>query len=319
MKELLLKTDLITMPVFEVLLAMFSLLTFLTVAFFSIKFIKGENKLIKELIERTLSWWIICLLFVFVLLIDIRVATIGLGLLAFISLRELSSQLKLREADRRTIFWCFLIIPFQFMAAYSQYFYLFVTLIPIIMYIFISYRTVAVGEVENISRSIGVMHWSLMITIFSISHLAYILSIPKIENFHAGSGGMLLFLILITELNDVFQFTCGKLFGKHKIIPNISPNKTVEGFLGGIILSLILGYSIKFLLPINTEKTLILTLLLCVVGFGGDVTMSAIKREHNIKDMGTIIPGHGGFMDRLDSLAFTSITFFYMMRYWLDL
>ena len=184
------------------------------------------------------------------------------------------------------------------------------------MYIFLTFRTVAKGDVNNVTRSFATIHWSLMLTVFSFSHLVYILSFPYKEGFMAGNGGMILFLIVITEINDIFQFTCGKLFGKHKIIPTVSPNKTVEGFVGGLILTTITAYFLKFLLPINTDKTLILTVLLCIVGFGGDITMSAVKREHNIKDMGASIPGHGGMMDRLDSLAFTSITFFYLIRYW---
>jgi phosphatidate cytidylyltransferase len=184
------------------------------------------------------------------------------------------------------------------------------------MYIFLTFRTVASGEIDNITRSLGAIHWTVMLTIFSFSHLAYILSFPPKSDYAAGNGGMILFIILITELNDVFQFTSGKLFGKNKIIPSVSPNKTVEGFVGGMILTTLTGYFLRFLLPINADKTIILTILLCIVGFGGDITLSAVKREHKIKDMGTSIPGHGGMMDRLDSLAFTSITFFYLIRYW---
>lgn len=256
------------------------------------------------------------LIFTLVIFINREVATIGIALLSLIAFRELSSNLNLRNTDRRSLLWCYIAIPFQFMAAYTQYYGFFVIFIPVIMYLFLTLRTVSSGDVQNITRSLGMIHWSVMLTVFSFSHLAYILSLPPKEGFTAGNGGMILFIVLITEVNDVYQFTCGKLFGKNKIIPTVSPNKTIEGFVGGLILTTITGYFLNFLLPVNTDKTIILTILLCVVGFGGDITLSAVKREHKIKDMGTSIPGHGGMMDRLDSLAFTTIAFFYLMRYW---
>lgn len=316
MNQLFAKADFLSLEVVHVLCGIYGLITILTIAFFLLKKIKGETKLINELIERTNSWWVIILLFTFVILINREVATFGVALLSLVAFRELSSNLNLRNADRRALLWCYLAIPFQFMAAYTQYFSFFIIFIPIIMYIFLTFRIVAQGDINNITRSIGTIHWSVMLTVFSFSHLIYILSFPPREGFSAGNGGLILFLVLITELNDIFQFTSGKLFGKNKIIPSVSPNKTVEGFLGGLILTTMTGYFLRFLLPINADKVVILTILLCIVGFGGDITLSAVKREHKIKDMGTSIPGHGGMMDRLDSLAFTTIAFFYLIRYW---
>jgi phosphatidate cytidylyltransferase len=310
------KSSYLTSEVSIVLGSIFLLITILTVIFYSIKSIKGDSKLITELINRTHSWWVMLLIFTAVVFINREVATIGIALLSLIAFRELSSNLNLRDYDRRSLLWCYVAIPFQFIAAYVQYFDFFVLFVPVIMFIFITFRTVAKGNIENITRSIGVIHWASMLTIFSFSHLAYILSFPPREGFHAGNGGMVLFIVLITEINDIFQFTSGKLFGKNKIIPSISPNKTTEGFIGGMIMTTITAYFLNFLLPINVDKTLILTVLLCIVGFAGDISFSAVKREHNIKDMGTSIPGHGGMMDRLDSLAFTSITFFYLVRFW---
>ncbi len=309
-------TDYITPEVFTILGGIYVIISILTIIFFSLKKFKGETKLIKELIERTNSWWVIILLVTFVLFINRQVATVGLALLSLIAFRELSSNLNLRMTDRRALLWCYLAIPFQFMAAYTQDLTFFIIFIPVIMFVFLTFRTVAIGEIENITRSLGIIHWSIMLTVFSFSHIVYILSFPAKDGFSAGNGGTVLFLIVITEINDIFQFTCGKLFGKNKIIPSVSPNKTVEGFVGGMICTTIVGSLLSFLLPINLDKTIILTILLCIVGFGGDITLSAVKREHKIKDMGTSIPGHGGMMDRLDSLAFTSLVFFYLIRYW---
>ena len=124
----------------------------------------------------------------------------------------------------------------------------------------------------------------------------------------------LVFLVVITELNDVFQYLMGKFFGRHKITPKISPNKTWEGFAGGVILTIILsnilGY---FLLPSTILINTVLGIVLGVSGFFGDVFMSFLKRKTKIKDTGNLLPGHGGLMDRMDSLVFNTPIFFYLM------
>ena len=124
----------------------------------------------------------------------------------------------------------------------------------------------------------------------------------------------LVYLVVVTELNDVFQYFMGKLFGNHKVMPTISPNKTWEGVIGGvcltIVLSIILGY---FLLPSTILVQVILGIVLGVAGFFGDVFMSLLKRKTNVKDTGELLPGHGGLMDRMDSLIFNAPIFFWVL------
>ncbi|WP_346880916.1 phosphatidate cytidylyltransferase [uncultured Algibacter sp.] len=124
----------------------------------------------------------------------------------------------------------------------------------------------------------------------------------------------LIFLVVITELNDVFQYLMGKSLGKHKIASKISPNKTREGLVGGvfltIILSNLLGY---FLLPSSIFINTLLGIILGVLGFFGDIFMSFIKRKTNVKDTGKLLPGHGGLLDRMDSLIFNAPIFFWIL------
>ncbi|HAV51612.1 MAG TPA: phosphatidate cytidylyltransferase, partial [Brevundimonas sp.] len=124
-------------------------------------------------------------------------------------------------------------------------------------------------------------------------------------------------LLFVTEANDVLQYICGKAFGRHKIVPKVSPNKTWEGFLGGWILSAGLFW---FLAPVFTGldriEALIVALVLPVAGFAGDVTMSAVKRDLGVKDTSRLIPGHGGVLDRIDSLTFTAPLYFHLMAYY---
>ena len=316
LEKLLSFAEFLTPPVNLVLGGIFAVLILVTAAFYAVKAVKGSGKLINELIERTLSWWMILVGFAVTIFFSRFFATIALGFLAFVAFRELTSRLNLRMSDRRTLLWCYLAIPFQFFTAYIEWYGMFIIFIPVIMFIGLSMRSVAHGDVKGITASLGIIHWSAMLTIFSLSHLAYMLSLPEKAGFEAGNGGIILWLVLITECNDIFQFTWGKLFGKHKILPSVSPNKTVEGFVGGMISTIALGYFLSFLLPIDSSKAAILSAILAFAGFMGDVTISAIKRDLGIKDMGSSIPGHGGVMDRVDSLAFNAMVCFHLIRYW---
>lgn len=121
-------------------------------------------------------------------------------------------------------------------------------------------------------------------------------------------------LIVLTELNDVFQFLCGKLFGRHKVIPWISPNKTEAGFVGGAFLSTTLaGLVWPSLLPISLHQAMLLGFVLSLGGMLGDLAFSAIKRYRGVKDFSNLIPGHGGVLDRLDSLIVTAPVFFFFL------
>ena len=111
----------------------------------------------------------------------------------------------------------------------------------------------------------------------------------------------------------MFQFTWGKLLGRHKIIPKISPNKTWEGFIGGILTTTIIGYFLRFLTPFSETEALVVSFIVACAGFVGDVVVSAVKRDIGLKDTGTLIPGHGGILDRIDSLSITAVVFFHIV------
>ena len=115
--------------------------------------------------------------------------------------------------------------------------------------------------------------------------------------------------------NDIMQFIWGKLLGRHKILPKVSPNKTWEGFLGGVISTTVIGYFLGFLTPLSAPNVILVSALIAIAGFSGDVVISAIKRDKGIKDMGNSIPGHGGVFDRIDSLAYTAPVFFHLVYY----
>jgi phosphatidate cytidylyltransferase len=152
--------------------------------------------------------------------------------------------------------------------------------------------------------------------VFGISHIACLLSLPEAKNPAAGGAGLVLFLVFLTQFNDVAQYVWGKMLGRHKIIPKVSPNKTWEGFLGGVVTTTLLSVLLSgWLTPLRLEAAVAAGLLISVAGFIGDVTISALKRDFSLKDSGSMLPGHGGILDRVDSLTYTSPLLFHFIYF----
>ncbi len=297
-----------------IVLLIFGLLTFASILFYVIGKIKPEANL-KELKDRTKSWWVMAIVFVCATLINTTISYFAIAFLSFIAFRELYSVLGFRQTDRRAILWAFLSIPIQYYLAYIGWYGAYIIFIPVVMFLFLPLRLVLKGDTVGITKSMSVLHWILMLTVFGISHMAYLLSLPAIEGFTSGGRGLLLFLVFLTEINDVMQFTWGKIFGKHKIIPKVSPNKTWEGFIGGVISTTIIGYFLGFLTPLSVNQVIFVSFMIAISGYFGDIVMSSIKRDVGVKDMASTIPGHGGILDRIDSLAYTAPVFFHIVYY----
>lgn len=265
---------------------------------------------------RIKSFWIITPLFTLAILGNKLTSFLLVGFISYLALKEYISLIPTRRSDRRVLFWAYLSIPIQLYFIYTNWLAMFYLFIPLYMFFIIPLRMVTIGETEGFLRAAGTIHWGLMATVYSLGYLAAFLVLPFSSNPHAGGVGLFLYIIFLTVINDVAQYCCGKAFGKNKITPKISPNKTWEGFIGGLIitssLATILG---QYLTPLNTFESFISGLIIATSGFIGDVTMSAIKRDIGVKDSGTLIPGHGGILDRLDSLIYTVPLFFHYIVY----
>jgi phosphatidate cytidylyltransferase len=234
--------------------------------------------------------------------------------ISFFGLREYLSRVPTRTVDRRVLFWVFLAIPLQFSLIYYGWMLAFLCFVPIYGISVLTFRLLLTGEPKGFVMALATFQLGLISTVYSVGHLAYLAVLPQPGGFVV-SAGAVLFLIVTTELNDVFQFITGKTFGKHKIMPRISPNKTVEGFVGGVVLTTALSAFVAPLLtPLTLWQGVAAGVCLAVFGFLGDVLMSAIKRDLGIKDFSQIIPGHGGVLDRIDSLIISAPIFFHLMR-----
>tara|TARA_R110000868_G_scaffold383578_13_gene650789 strand:+ start:2052 stop:3008 length:957 start_codon:yes stop_codon:yes gene_type:complete len=297
-----------------VVLLIFGILTFASLLFFVVGKIKPKANL-SELKSRTKSWWVMAIIFMIATMFSNSISYVAIAFLSFVAFRELYSILNFRDSDRYAVLWAYIAIPIQYYLAYIGWYGAFIIFIPVVMFLLLPLRMVLRGETTGIIKSIASLHWIIMLTVFGLSHMAYFLSLPSLPGFSSGGRGLLLFLVFLTEINDVLQFTFGKLFGKHKIIPSVSPNKTWEGFLGGLVMTTIIGYFLRFLTPLSGFDAAFISFLIAFAGFSGDIVMSSIKRDIGVKDISNAIPGHGGVLDRIDSLAYTAPVFFHMVYF----
>jgi len=274
------------------------------------------NKDYAELIQRVNSWWIMVTIFTLAMVLSRSISLIFFGFISFLALKEYLSMIPTRRADRRVLFWAYLAIPLQYYWVSQQWYGMFIIFIPVYIFLLLPLRMITIGETKNFLQAAGTIHWGLMMLVFSLSHIAYLLVLPATDTFQQSGVGLVLFLVFLTQFNDVSQYIWGKIFGKRKIVPKVSPNKTWAGFVGGVLTTTILAIALSgFLTPLSLEMAIIAGLIISIGGFIGDVTLSAIKRDIGVKDTGRLIPGHGGMLDRIDSLTYTAPLFFHFIYY----
>ena len=268
---------------------------------------------------RTYLSWLVMVPLILAVVVAGRAATIvSVGLLALFAFREFARATGLHR-DRWMTTGVYVGIvavgvsslvqdPWRHVPGwYGLFMALPVYIVSLILIIPIA-RNRARGQLQNSALAIlGFIYLGWM-----LSHVGFLANSP-----HA--YGYLLFLLLAVEGSDVAAFTAGKMFGRHKLREAISPNKTWGGALGALAVSMALPWLLRFSFPHFGPLQLVLTGL--IVGVGGqlgDLTISMIKRDIGMKDMGSLIPGHGGVLDRIDSLIFAGPLFFHMVRWFYD-
>jgi predicted CDP-diglyceride synthetase/phosphatidate cytidylyltransferase len=170
------------------------------------------------------------------------------------------------------------------------------------------------GDTTRYLERTAKVQWGLMICVFCISHVPALLNL-EIPGYAGRNLLLFAFLVIVVQSSDVLQYVWGKLIGKHLIAPKLSPSKTVEGFVGGILSASLLGAALWWITPFSPLQAFALALVANLMGFFGGLVMSAIKRDRGIKDWGHMIEGHGGVLDRLDSVCFAAPVFFHLIRY----
>lgn len=295
--------------------AVIALLVIATVTYWVLKSVR-RGRDYSNLWLRIRSWWLMIGALFAALALPRNGTIVFLAILSYLALKEFFSIVPTRQVDRRAIFWAYLTIPFQYYWVATEWYGMFIIFIPVYAFLLIPTRLLITGETRGFIRSAGTIHWGMMLAVFSLSHLAYLLALREDVNPIGGNIGWVLYLLFLTQFNDVAQYVWGKTLGRRRITPNVSPNKTWGGFLGGLVTTIALGAALaQWLTPLTLQQGLIAGGLIAVAGFFGDLAMSAVKRDLQIKDTGDLIPGHGGILDRVDSLTFTAPLFFHYIYY----
>lgn len=275
----------------------------------------GAGKVVANLDARVKAWWIMVAIFGAALAVGWLGSVILFGLVSFFALREFITLTPTRAGDHRTLFWAFFIVtPLQYYLVAMEWYGLFTILIPVYAFILVPTRSALAGDSEHFLERTAKIQWALMICVYCVSHVPALLTL-RIPGYEGQNAKLLFFFVLVVQLSDVLQYVWGKLMGRHAIVPTISPNKTVEGFWDGVLSATAVGTALWWATPFTWWQAGLFSFLLTLMGFFGGLVMSAIKRDRGVKDYGTMIEGHGGVMDRIDSLCFAAPVFFHLVRY----
>lgn len=287
----------------------FGLLLIASLVTFSLVRLKPEYDY-SELVQRVRTWWMMVAVFSIALVTARSVSLVFFAYISFLALKEYFTMMPTRRADRAVLLWVYLAIPIQYVWAGMEWYGMFIIFIPVYLFLLLPMRMILVGETDGYIKAVATLHWGAMTCIFCMSHIAFLLTLPD------GGPNLVLFLVILTQLNDVAQYIFGKSFGKRPILPRVSPKKTVEGFVGGVVSVMLLAVlASPYLTPFTWPQALLAGLLIGVSGFVGDVSISAMKRDLGLKDSGALLPGHGGILDRIDSLVYTAPLFFHLFYY----
>lgn len=270
---------------------------------------------IANLNARIRAWWIMCAVFTLALLTGGMGSVILFGLVSFLALREFITLTPTRRGDHRTLFWAFFVfLPLQYYLVGVRWYGLFAVLIPVYAFLFVPLRNAVAGDTHNFLERTAKIQWGLMVCVYCVSHAPALLMLD-IPGYQGQNGKLLFFFVLVVQMSDVLQYVFGKTLGRRQISPTVSPNKTVEGFLGGIAVSSLIGMGLWWVTPFSVWQAGGMALMVSLMGFAGGLCMSAIKRDRGIKDFSAMIEGHGGIMDRIDSLCFAAPVFFHLTRF----
>jgi len=275
----------------------------------------GSNAVVENLNDRIRAWWIMVVLMGLGLIGGKTGVTLLFAFCSFAALREFITLTNTRRADH----WAlaagfFVVLPGQYYLVWIDWYGLYSIFIPVYAFLLMPIIAALRGDTDHYLVRIAEVQWALMICVFCTSHVPALLTLD-IPGFEGRNVLLIAFLVIVVQISDVLQYIWGKLLGRTKIAPRLSPSKTVEGFVGGTLSATAVGAALSWMTPFTPLQAAFLSLVIVLLGFFGGLVMSAIKRDRGVKDWGHLIAGHGGFIDRLDSVVFSAPIFFHLVRY----
>ena len=273
------------------------------------------NPVLDNLSARIKAWWVMIILLGGAFLAGRTAVVVLFALVSFFALREFITLTPTRRADHVAVFMSFFVVlPMQYWLIWADWYGFFSILIPVYAFLVLPIVAVVFGDTNNFLARTAETQWGLVISVYCISHVPALLTLD-IPGYRGRNALLMVFLLIVVQSSDVLQYVWGKMLGRHKIAPKLSPSKTIEGFIGGVLSATALGACLWQLTPFRIWQAAGMALIATLMGFLGGLVMSAIKRDRGVKDWGHLIEGHGGMLDRLDSVAFSAPIFFHLTRY----
>jgi phosphatidate cytidylyltransferase len=277
------------------------------------------------------AWWMMFVVLIAGLILGYVATVVLFGLISFWALREFITMTPTRRGDHRTLFWTFVVFtPLQYVLVGLNANALYTVMIPVYASLFVPARIAISGDPKRFLERVAKIQAALLICVYCLSHAAAILSLALTtvsgdpweigkdanENPVLGSNAsVLFFFVLMVQLNDVFQYMWSQLLGKHVIAPQINASRTWEGLVGGTLSTMLAGMLLSWATPFGPFWAGPIAGAVALAGFAGSMTMSGIKRDRGVKDYGTLVSGHAGVLDRIDSLCFAAPVFFHITRF----
>ena len=273
---------------------------------------------------RLVGWFVMCVVLLGAFIFQTEAAvTVLFGLISFWALREFITVTPTRPGDHRALFWTLVVIcPAQyiFVGLGSAWYPVYSILIPVYSMLFIPARVAIAGDYKRFLERIAKIQAGLMISVFALSFapaLMYLkLHTSDGKPWDGSRAGLLFFFVLIVQLGEVFQYVWDQLLGRSVIAAEVNGSKTWEGLFGCLLSTALVGTIFSWATPFGIAEAPIISLIVAFMGFAGSMTMSAIKRDRGVKDYGTLVTGHAGVLDRIDSICFAAPVFFHLIAYW---
>lgn len=275
----------------------------------------AQDALVENLTARINAWWVMAAVLGVAFWLGRPMIIVLFAICSFAALREFVTLTNARRADTWMLAALFYIaLPVQYWAIWTDWYGFASIFIPVYVFLGMPILSALRGETENFLIRVAEVQWAAMIAIYCLSHIPALLSLT-IPGFEGQNILLIAFLVIVVQSSDVLQYIWGKALGRRKIAPRLSPSKTVEGFAGGVASATLLGALLWWITPFALWQAGVMALIIALMGFFGGLVLSAVKRDRGVKDWGASIAGHGGFIDRLDSLIFAAPVFFHLVRY----
>ncbi|XZE36574.1 phosphatidate cytidylyltransferase [Pirellulaceae bacterium SH501] len=287
--------------------------------------------LVQRFVHRLWAWWLMFAILIAGLFMH-RIGTIILfGLVSFWAFREFITMTPTRRGDHRALFWSLVVFtPLQYvLIAISHWnirpdesidlYGIYSIMIPVYASLFIPARIAMAGDHKRFLERSAQIQAGLLICVYCLSFAPALLdlrlSTSEGEPWNGSNAGLLFFFILISQISDVFQWTWSRIKGNRIIAKDVSSSRTWEGLMGGSLSTGIVGALLFWVTPFTPWQAASMAIVVAWLGFAGGMTMSAIKRDRGVHDYGSLVLGHAGVLDRIDTLCFSAPIFYHLTRF----